>query len=83
MSQYNVVPAANGSPLNIGTMAMDAWFPGAIGKVAIYDKLLTPDADHRALPRDDGRVADRQLRQHLQLLSASWRYVRYFRLTAA
>ena len=42
MSQYNVVPAANNSPLNIGTMAMDAWFPGAIGKVAIYDKLLTP-----------------------------------------
>ena len=23
-------------------MAMDAWFPGAIGKVAIYDYLLTP-----------------------------------------
>jgi len=41
MSQYNVIPAANNSPLNIGTMAMDAWFPGAIGKVAIYDKLLT------------------------------------------
>jgi hypothetical protein len=41
MSQYNVVPAANSSPLNIGTMATDAWFPGAIGKVAIYDKLLT------------------------------------------
>ena len=29
------------SPLNIGTMAMDGWFPGAIGKVAIYDYLLT------------------------------------------
>ncbi|HMF41837.1 MAG TPA: LamG-like jellyroll fold domain-containing protein, partial [Polyangia bacterium] len=41
MSQYSVVPAANSSPLNIGTMAMDAWFAGAIGKVAIYDKLLT------------------------------------------
>jgi hypothetical protein len=41
MSQYNVVPAANSSPLNIGTMAMDAWFAGAIGKVAIYGKLLT------------------------------------------
>jgi len=41
MSQYNVVPVANGSPLNIGTMAGDTWFPGAIGKVAIYDKLLT------------------------------------------
>ena len=41
MSQYMVVPAANSSPLNIGTMAMDAWFAGAIGKVAIYDKLLS------------------------------------------
>jgi hypothetical protein len=41
MSQYSVVPTASTSPLNIGTMAMDAWFPGAIGKVAIYDKLLT------------------------------------------
>jgi hypothetical protein len=41
MSQYNVVPTANGSPLNIGTMAGDTWFPGAIGKVAIYNKLLT------------------------------------------
>ena len=42
MSQYNVVPAANDSPLNIGTMAADTWFKGAIGKVAIYDHLLTP-----------------------------------------
>jgi hypothetical protein len=41
MSQYMVVPTASTSPLNIGTMAMGAWFPGAIGKVAIYDKLLT------------------------------------------
>ena len=32
MSQYDVVPAANGSPLNIGTMALDSWFKGAIGK---------------------------------------------------
>ena len=41
MSQYNVVPTANNSPLNIGTMAGDTWFPGAIGKVAVYNKLLT------------------------------------------
>jgi hypothetical protein len=41
MSQYSVIPTANGSPLNIGTMAQDTWFPGAIGKVAVYDKLLT------------------------------------------
>ncbi len=41
MSQYNVIPTANNSPLNIGTMAQDTWFPGAIGKVAVYYKLLT------------------------------------------
>lgn len=32
---------ANNSPVNIGTMAGDAWFQGAIAKVAIYDHLLT------------------------------------------
>ncbi|HVV53522.1 MAG TPA: LamG-like jellyroll fold domain-containing protein, partial [Polyangia bacterium] len=42
MSQYDVIPTANDSPLNIGTMAQDTWFPGAVGKVAVYDKLLTP-----------------------------------------
>lgn len=41
MSQYSVKPVANDSPLVIGTMAMDTWFAGAIGKVAIYDYLLT------------------------------------------
>ena len=41
MSQYSVVPKANNSPINIGTMAQDGWFPGAIGKVAFYDYVLT------------------------------------------
>jgi hypothetical protein len=41
MSQYSVRPVASGSALNIATMAMDTWFAGAIGKVAIYDHLLT------------------------------------------
>jgi hypothetical protein len=40
MSQYSVVPKANSSPVNIGTMATDAWFQGALAKVAIYDRLL-------------------------------------------
>jgi hypothetical protein len=44
MSQYDVIPGAYDSPLNIGTMSEDDWFPGAIGKVAIYDKLL-PESD--------------------------------------
>jgi hypothetical protein len=41
MSQYNVVPKAGPSALNIGTMAMDSWFKGAIGKVAVYSYLLS------------------------------------------
>ena len=41
MSQYNVVPKANNSAVNIGTMAFDSWFQGGIGKVAIYSVLLT------------------------------------------
>lgn len=42
MSQYSVVPTANSSPLNIGRMASDTYFPGGIGKIAVYDVLLTP-----------------------------------------
>jgi hypothetical protein len=41
-SQYSVKPVAGNSPLNIGTMAFDNWFQGGIGKVAIYNYLLTP-----------------------------------------
>ncbi len=41
MSQFKVVPIANASPLNIGTMAGDTWFKGAVGKVAIYNRLLS------------------------------------------
>ena len=41
MSQYNIIPKAGTSPLIIGTMAMDYWFKGAIGKVAIYHYLLS------------------------------------------
>ncbi len=41
MSQYSVTPKANNSPLNIGTMTFDSWFKGAIGKVAVYDRLLS------------------------------------------
>ncbi len=41
MSQYSVVPVAKNTPVNIGTMAHDSWFQGAIGKVAIYNYLLS------------------------------------------
>ncbi|HYQ16529.1 MAG TPA: LamG-like jellyroll fold domain-containing protein, partial [Polyangiaceae bacterium] len=41
MSQYDVVPKANGSAVNVATMAKESFFKGAIGKVAIYDHLLS------------------------------------------
>jgi hypothetical protein len=40
-SQYSVTATAGNSPVDIGTMAMDSWFQGAIGKVAIYNTLLS------------------------------------------
>lgn len=43
MSQFMVIPQANNSPFNIGTLAYDRWFEGAIAKVAIYNYLLTQD----------------------------------------
>ncbi|HWP10078.1 MAG TPA: LamG-like jellyroll fold domain-containing protein [Polyangiaceae bacterium] len=46
MSQYEVLPSAENSPVNIGTNAKDGWFAGAIGKVAFYDKLLPESAIH-------------------------------------
>jgi chitodextrinase len=42
MSQYSVRPQSGSSSLNIGTMALDTWFKGAVGKVAIYNYLLSP-----------------------------------------
>jgi len=41
MSQYSIVPRPGSSPVNIATMAFDSWFQGAVGKVAIYDSLLS------------------------------------------
>lgn len=40
MSQYDVVPKANDSALNIATMARESFFKGAIAKVAIYGHAL-------------------------------------------
>jgi hypothetical protein len=42
MSQFSVKPQAASSPVNVGAMAMEYWFQGAIGKVAIYNYLLSP-----------------------------------------
>lgn len=52
MSQYSVIPMAASSPLNIGAVSSDSYFKGAVGKVAIYDHLLTPsqiDAHYTAM----------------------------------
>ena len=43
MSQFQVAPVANDSPLDIGTSAADNLFDGAIGEVAIYPYVLDPD----------------------------------------
>lgn len=40
-SNIAVTPATTSSQLNIGTVDFQSWFQGAVGKVAIYDKLLT------------------------------------------
>jgi hypothetical protein len=41
MSQYQITPTASTSPLNVATMDRKGWFKGAIGKVAVYNKLLS------------------------------------------
>lgn len=56
MCQYGVVPEAKDSPLDIGTMAKESWFAGAIGKVALYDKLLSQEeitSHYRAMTGKD------------------------------
>ena len=56
MSQYNISPQSSTSPLNIGTMAMDTWFSGAVGKVAVYDHVLSQseiDAHFKAMTGKD------------------------------
>jgi hypothetical protein len=41
MSQYDVVPEANDSAVNLATMAKESFFKGAIAKVAFYDHALS------------------------------------------
>jgi hypothetical protein len=41
MSAYAITPQAADSTLRIGAVQLNRFFPGAIGKVAIYDTLLT------------------------------------------
>lgn len=41
MKQYDVTPHAGDAPFCIGTRDNDSYFEGAIGKVAVYDRILT------------------------------------------
>lgn len=41
LSQYSTVPQATSSPFNIGTRNFNSWFQGAVGKVSVYDRVLT------------------------------------------
>ncbi|HSX00362.1 MAG TPA: ricin-type beta-trefoil lectin domain protein [Patescibacteria group bacterium] len=47
MSQYGTNPTASSSPFNVGTVAFDNYFPGGIGKIALYDYEL-PESQVRA-----------------------------------
>jgi len=61
MSQYGAIPVANNSPLNIGTMAYDDWFKSAMGKVAIYNYLLSQVQINKSFRHHDRSAADWQL----------------------
>ena len=66
MSQFWVLPRLGSSPVTVGTMAFDSWFHGAVGKVAIYDRLLTQaqiDSHYKTMT---GAGPERPLREDLQ-----------------
>jgi Concanavalin A-like lectin/glucanases superfamily len=41
LSQFNVTPEASNAPFRIGTRDLESFFKGAIGKVAVYDSVLS------------------------------------------
>jgi hypothetical protein len=41
LSQFNVRPEASEAPFRIGTRDLESFFQGAIGKVAVYDSVLS------------------------------------------
>jgi hypothetical protein len=42
LAAFQVVPGNGTAPLRVGTRDRHSFFPGAIGKVAVYDRQLTP-----------------------------------------
>ncbi|MBI5201770.1 MAG: fibronectin type III domain-containing protein [Elusimicrobia bacterium] len=59
-SQYNVTPTATSSPFNVGTRNYNSWFKGAIGKVAVYNYVLsqTQITNHVAAMSGGGTVSN-------------------------
>ncbi len=52
LSQFNVVPRASDAPFRIATRDLQSFFQGAIGKVAVYNCVLSPQdilAAYRAM----------------------------------
>lgn len=41
LDQFNVVPQSSDAPFRIGTRDLNSFFEGAIGKVAVYDSVLS------------------------------------------
>jgi hypothetical protein len=41
LDQFNVVPAAGNAPFRVGTLNLQSYFAGSIGKVALYDYELS------------------------------------------
>ena len=42
LSQYHVVPKAGSAPFEVGTVNGKSFFEGGIGKVAVFNRVLTP-----------------------------------------
>jgi hypothetical protein len=42
LAQYSIVPTDGAAPLRVGTRDLSSYFQGAVGKVAVYDRELTP-----------------------------------------
>ena len=52
LSQFDVVPEASDAPFRIATRDLESFFDGAIGKVVVYNHILTPQdilATYRAM----------------------------------
>lgn len=41
LSQYSVTPKTTNAPFNVGTRNYNSWFQGAVGKVSVFDRVLT------------------------------------------